>query len=519
MKRRGFFSFLFRSLSFLSSKRFVENFNDSYLCHLIFGLIVRNFFANTKVIVKPLLRSGHMGIEELIFSHHQKTIICDSSDGTIAYLGGLDLTRGRWDSPHHLLFSTLQTDHKDDFYQAGIPTATSATGPRQPWHDIHVRVEGEIALDVFENFRQRWYKNVENPNFNVEHLSKMIFGGKSAENKARPIVEIKDVKNFPVSNGGNWTCQLLRSIDKFSIDSNGEGEASINRSIHNAYVMRIATAQRFVYIENQYFMGSSHYWKDVVINPDLRNLIPLVITEKIISKIEAKEPFIAYIIVPLHPEGDPASMGMQAMLRWQYNTLRMMYKRIAEAIHQVGGSQLPSDYLVFMCLCNRESPVSGIVYDKMTHGAIVNRRHMVYVHSKMMIVDDEYAIIGSANVNDRSMRGNRDTEIAVLCHSANPEDVKRFRLSLWFEHFGRMEEAFTSPEAFECGEVVRSIASRNWDIYAASGMTFMSGHACLYPYIVSSTGEVSPWGDGKFPDFPLAEIAGKVSPLPNDVTT
>ena len=31
----------------------------------------------------------------------------------------------------------------------------------------------------------------------------------------------------------------------------------------------------------------------------------------------------------------------------------------------------------------------------------------------MMIVDDNYAIIGSANINDRSMIGVRDSEIAV----------------------------------------------------------------------------------------------------------
>ena len=32
----------------------------------------------------------------------------------------------------------------------------------------------------------------------------------------------------------------------------------------------------------------------------------------------------------------------------------------------------------------------------------------MYVHSKMMIVDDNAAIIGSANINDRSMLGKRD---------------------------------------------------------------------------------------------------------------
>jgi phospholipase D1/2 len=41
------------------------------------------------------------------------------------------------------------------------------------------------------------------------------------------------------------------------------------------------------------------------------------------------------------------------------------------------------------------------------------RRFMIYVHAKGMIVDDEYVILGSANINQRSLAGSRDTEIAM----------------------------------------------------------------------------------------------------------
>lgn len=34
------------------------------------------------------------------------------------------------------------------------------------------------------------------------------------------------------------------------------------------------------------------------------------------------------------------------------------------------------------------------------------KSEIVYVHSKFMIVDDKYAVMGSANINDRSMNGN-----------------------------------------------------------------------------------------------------------------
>jgi phospholipase D1/2 len=42
-----------------------------------------------------------------------------------------------------------------------------------------------------------------------------------------------------------------------------------------------------------------------------------------------------------------------------------------------------------------------------------SRRMMIYVHAKGMIVDDELVIMGSANINQRSMDGSRDTEIAM----------------------------------------------------------------------------------------------------------
>jgi phosphatidylserine/phosphatidylglycerophosphate/cardiolipin synthase-like enzyme len=39
---------------------------------------------------------------------------------------------------------------------------------------------------------------------------------------------------------------------------------------------------------------------------------------------------------------------------------------------------------------------------------------MVYIHTKTMIVDDLYVILGSANINDRSLLGDRDSEVDVL---------------------------------------------------------------------------------------------------------
>lgn len=54
-----------------------------------------------------------------LYTHHQKSVIVDS--GPIgqrrlsSFIGGLDLTGGRWDTPSHFLFASLQKEHKDDF--------------------------------------------------------------------------------------------------------------------------------------------------------------------------------------------------------------------------------------------------------------------------------------------------------------------------------------------------------------------------------------------------------------------
>lgn len=50
------------------------------------------------------------------------------------------------------------------------------------------------------------------------------------------------------------------------------------------------------------------------------------------------------------------------------------------------------------------------------HGIVngIPKTELIYIHSKLMIVDDLYVLMGSANINDRSMIGDRDSEFAVL---------------------------------------------------------------------------------------------------------
>lgn len=66
-----------------------------------------------------------------IYTHHQKTVIVDADAGSnrrkiMAFVGGLDLCDGRYDTPDHPIFRTLQTVHKDDYHN---PTYTVIMRP------------------------------------------------------------------------------------------------------------------------------------------------------------------------------------------------------------------------------------------------------------------------------------------------------------------------------------------------------------------------------------------------------
>ncbi|KAI0668061.1 phospholipase D/nuclease [Trametes maxima] len=74
---------------------------------------------------------------------------------------------------------------------------------------------------------------------------------------------------------------------------------------------------------------------------------------------------------------------------------------------------------------------------------------LLYIHSKLMIVDDRRVIMGSANLNDRSQKGDGDSEIALVVEDEDtieasmdgePYRVSRFaatlRRKLYREHLG-----------------------------------------------------------------------------------
>ena len=70
------------------------------------------------------------------------------------------------------------------------------------------------------------------------------------------------------------------------------------------YIHHIRRARHFIYIENQYFMGSSYMWHHDR-GAGCSHIIPAEVTAKICYKIRSGEHFCAFIVIPLHPQGPP----------------------------------------------------------------------------------------------------------------------------------------------------------------------------------------------------------------------
>ncbi|KAL3729552.1 hypothetical protein ACJRO7_026647 [Eucalyptus globulus] len=497
----------------------------------------------------------------------------------IAFIGGLDLCDGRYDTPEHRLYSDHDTIFKNDIHN---PTFMSTVNvPRQPWHDLHCKGEGQATYDILKNFEQRWkkvakwrefkLKNVrhwhENALLRLDRISWILCPSTSPDGDKKVRVRDEDDRENWHLQVGKLSVKLMtifkdfiRKQNEVSIDSGSVKRFSksveeaakqnlicgknlkVDKSIHTAYVKAIRSSQHFIYIENQYFLGSSYHWPSYK-NAGANNLVPMELALKIASKISENERFCVYIVIPMWPEGVPTSAAVQEILFWQGQTMTMMYKIIAHALEKVGLSHKyhPSDYLNFYCLGKREpltstQSSSQAMNQQSENNALASvqkfRRFMIYVHAKGMIVDEEYVIMGSANINQRSLDGLRDTEIPMGAYQPNHTwagkkrhphgQVYGYRMSLWAEHLGDLEDSFREPQSTECVKRVNKIAKRNWKAYVDEDRhnpKEMRGHLMQYPIHVSKDGKVGPLaGFETFPDVG-DKILRSPTTLPDALTT
>lgn len=290
-------------------------------------------------------------LSAVVYTHHQKLILCDggAANNVVAFVGGLDLARGRWDTPDHQLHERepVRGLWHADFYN-GERDALKEDGewPRQPWHDVHARVTGGVCKDLLDLFESRW------PASGARHLCSR--GG---------------LNYLPCSPGvPGW--QVLRLLSSPGRDP----------EILNQYLAAISTAERFIYIENQYFIGASR----------TSNGVPRALATRIAEKIaEDDRHFHVMVLLPLHPEGtlDPqnevSSRCVGKMVHLQMKTIQMMLRIIGTALEN---AQRPfgawRDYLSFFSLAQAHGEGQPFVSSSTNKGDLLHltQRYMIYVH-------------------------------------------------------------------------------------------------------------------------------------------
>ena len=112
-----------------------------------------------------------------------------------------------------------------------------------------------------------------------------------------------------------------------------------------------------------------------------------------------KKKFRVYVVLPLLPGFDNRN-AIQAVQYYNLRSINLGDFSIYAELRSAGID--PTEYITFHGMRNWAVLMGKLVQE------------IVYVHSKLMIVDDKYVICGSANINDRSLLGKRDSEVAAV---------------------------------------------------------------------------------------------------------
>lgn len=156
-------------------------------------------------------------------SHHQKVVVVDDK---VAFCGGIDLSRWRWDTPEHRADDERRIDPDGKRYP--------------PYHDVQLLVDGPAARRLGDLARARWHRATG------ERLSPCATNAHDGHDPWPKGVD-PDFDDLQVG--------VARTEPAF------ENQNAV-REVEALYEDSIAAARRWIYVENQYL--SSHRVREVL---------------------------------------------------------------------------------------------------------------------------------------------------------------------------------------------------------------------------------------------------------------
>mgnify|MGYP003631474482 FL=1 len=251
------------------------------------------------------------------------------------------------------------------------------------------------------------------------------------------------------------------------------------------------------------------------------------IAERIEKAIDMGESFHVYMVLPVHPEGPLNMLTLMTQVHLTMQTLslgenslvdRIQWAMEIKAYMDRGTTEQEAKARALM-KDNKDIPL----YKKQNwqqYLTLLNLRtwdmfdgypvtEQIYVHSKLLIADDRVAVIGSANINDRSQLGGRDSELAVVvsggttstesidghCNYPVCNAVQQLRIDIWRKLFGleishpevkvkpasQLEATITQPAAAESWHSIQAQAAENTKFYQAAFPFIPRNGASIWP--------------------------------------
>lgn len=299
-------------------------------------------------------------------SHHEKVVVIDDA---LAFCGGMDVTIRRWDTPDHALSDPRRHDPGGDAYP--------------PVHDVMLMVDGEAARALGDLARERWH-------------------GATAERLPAP----------PPPSVDAWpeaVAPAFRAVPLgISRTRPGFRKAPPVHEIRDLYSAAIASAERVLYIENQYLTADS-------------------VAEALARRLQEV------------PELEVLLVGPRTAMDWlEETTMGVGRATFMARLAAAGGA----DRVRLLAPLVRED----------------GQETDIKVHSKLMIVDDRILTVGSANIANRSM--GLDSETNVTVEAAHPEDraaILRLRDGLLAEHLDRDQATVTAAIHAAGGGLLKAV--------------------------------------------------------------
>ncbi|PZS39003.1 MAG: phospholipase, partial [Pseudonocardiales bacterium] len=258
----------------------------------------------------------------------------------------------------------LGYSRNDDSQHDGDPQVMDfpdSYGPRPPWHDIQAEVRGAAVHDLEHTFRERWYGStvLDLPSPVRQLYDRAYHMGATT---SRPLPEPVPDQSMP---RGTHAVQVLRTyparVRRYPFAPLGE------RSIAHAYRKAFTRARSLVYLEDQYF------WSRPVAG-------------LIASALRDHPDLHVIAVVPRYPDNDGPVTRMPGLIA-RHDVVR--------ACAAAGGDRF-------------------VIYDLENH-----QGNPVYVHAKIVVVDDVWAMVGSDNLNRRSW--SHDSELSIGVLDAEPD--------------------------------------------------------------------------------------------------